>query len=103
MDIYNFTLKSMVKGIARRLVEEQVLGDVRVVSAPSLDTFKKVEEMSMSCFPKSNPLPTFFFHLRKEIEAAVGQAAKLPDKPAISGFILKGLTVNGNKMPPGPV
>jgi len=40
-----------------------------VLSGPSPDTFKKVEEMFMSCFPKSNPLPTFPFHLGKEIEA----------------------------------
>ncbi|MFQ6032963.1 MAG: hypothetical protein ACE5K2_08590, partial [Candidatus Zixiibacteriota bacterium] len=35
----------------------------------SPDTLKKVEEMFMSCFPKSNPFPTFPSHLGKEIEA----------------------------------
>jgi hypothetical protein len=44
--------------------------------------FKKVKEMFMSCFTKSNPLPTFPFHLGKEMEADVGRAAKLPDRSA---------------------
>ena len=51
-----------------------------MLSGPSPDTFKKVEEMFMSCFPKSNPLPIFPFHLGKEMKADIGRAAKLPDR-----------------------
>jgi hypothetical protein len=53
-----------------------------VLPGSSPDTFKKVKEMFMSCFTKSNPLPTFPFHLGKEMEADVGRAAKLPDRSA---------------------
>jgi hypothetical protein len=54
---------------------------------------EKVEEMFMSCSPKSNPLPTFSSHLGKEVKADVGRAANLPDR----SDQLKNLKYNGQK------